>query len=424
MNGQTRASRIARRAATGFLTVALGGCGVVDNLISVDSPSRVIGERLADPSAAGLLLASAITDFECALSRYVVAAGLFGDEFADSQTSSIFGLYDGRQVGTSSLYSSGTCNDAATVYKPLSAARWQADNILGLLEGWTDAQVANRTAMIATAAAYSGYSHTLMGEAMCSAAFDLGPEQTPAQTFQRSEERFTRALAAAQTAANPEYVNMSRLGRARARLNLGRAADAAVDARLIPPGFVKNANYSSVSLRTENTVFVANSRLSWATVGDLFRDVRFLGVRDPRVDVIDAGRPGAHPQVRLWLQRKYAAPTSSVPIATTEEAQLIIAEAELAAGNLQAAVNVINTFHTQLGLPPFASSNATEIKNQIIYERRAELFLESHHLGDNRRYNLPLIPAPGTPYSYGGLYTDLRCFPLPDIERFNNPNIG
>ena len=61
--------------------------------------------------------------------------------------------------------------------------------------------------------------------------------------------------------------------------------------------------------------------------------------------------------------------------------------------------------------------------DQIIYERRAELFLESHHLGDLRRYGFPLIPPPGATYTLGGVYGTQTCFPLPDVERDNNPNI-
>ena len=34
-------------------------------------------------------------------------------------------------------------------------------------------------------------------------------------------------------------------------------------------------------------------------------------------------------------------------------------------------------------------------------------------------------PAPGAPYPQGGgTFGDMRCFPLPAIERNNNPNIG
>ena len=83
------------------------------------------------------------------------------------------------------MYAPGDCSGTApTVYEPLSTARWLADDALRRLDEWGDAQVPNRTALTARAAAFSGYSLTLMGEAMCSAAIDLGPELFPDDLFE------------------------------------------------------------------------------------------------------------------------------------------------------------------------------------------------------------------------------------------------
>ncbi|MBC8088785.1 MAG: RagB/SusD family nutrient uptake outer membrane protein, partial [Phycisphaerae bacterium] len=60
----------------------------------------------------------------------------------------------------------------------------------------------------------------------------------------------------------------------------------------------------------------------------------------------------------------------------------------------------------------------------IIEDRRRELFLEGHRLGDIRRYSIPLAPAAGAAYPGGGAYGTQSCFPLPDVERINNPNIA
>ena len=101
-----------------------------------------------------------------------------------------------------------------------------------------------------------------------------------------------------------------------------------------------------------------------------------------------------------------------------------MAEAALAAGQLQAAVGIINKLHRQVGLPDFQSNDPVEIRNQLIYERSAELFLEGQHMRDLQRFNLPLIPAPGTPFYHGGVYSNQICFPLPEVEYLNNPNIN
>ena len=77
---------------------------------------------------------------------------------------------------------------------------------------WTPEQVANRDELIARTAAFSGYSHILLGEAFCSAAIDGGPEVTPAEVFARGEEKFTQAIQAAQSANDAQTLNLAYVG--------------------------------------------------------------------------------------------------------------------------------------------------------------------------------------------------------------------
>ncbi|MGH7458572.1 MAG: RagB/SusD family nutrient uptake outer membrane protein [Longimicrobiaceae bacterium] len=401
----------------------------MDGLLDVEAPSDVIASTLEDPSNAALLTSSAVADFECALAFYALSSGLIGSELADAQLAAATWDYDRRSfdAGVGS-YASNTCNSTGNifgVYKPVSTARWSADNALRNLQEWTDEQVPNRTDLIATAAAYSGYSHILLGEGFCSAAVDGGPELTPAQVFALAEERFTTAIEAAQAAGLTEILNMALVGRARARLNPGNLEGAAADAQRVPEGFVKNAQYNTASARSGNHLFRWNNRFSWASVGPAYRDLEFGGVPDPRVAVVNTGETGADAFTIVWEQTKYPTEGSPIPIATWDEAQLIIAEAELAAGNPQAAVEIINMFHERAGLPPFSSSDPAEIRDHLIQERARELFLEGQHIYDIIRYDIPLSPPEGTPFPIkGGFYGSTTCLPLPEIERVNNPEIG
>ena len=81
--------------------------------------------------------------------------------------------------------------------------------------------------------------------------------------------------------------------------------------------------------------------------------------------------------------------------------------------------------HTKAGLPAYdpTGQTAAQVLAQVIDERRREFFLEGHRLGDIRRYSIVLSPAVGTAFPNGGTYGTQNCFPLPDVERINNPNI-
>jgi hypothetical protein len=134
--------------------------------------------------------------------------------------------------------------------------------------------------------------------------------------------------------------------------------------------------------------------------------------------VVVPGGPGGDNLTPLRLQQKYTSLDQPIRMASYTEAQLIIAEVT---GGTE-AVDIINALHDAVGLPHFSSSDPAAITAQVIQERSREFFLESQHFFDVKRLNLPLNPAAGTPYLKGGNYGDMRCFPLPDVERDNNPN--
>jgi len=427
------AGRMDRRLTmVGAVLAVAAACYDASKILDQDAPSRVTASDLNNPNYAQLLVTSAIGDFECAFTQYIVATGLTGDELIDAQLSQVGWDYDRRTIfpasGPYSLFQCGQTQVPA-LYTPLAVARFDADKILKELQGWTDAQVANRQSLIAQAAVYAGFSLELLGESMCSAAIDLGPEMTRQQLFAAAEARFTTAITAA-TGTNPTMLNAALVGRARARLNQNNLAGAGADAALVTdPTFVLNATYSATATRRENMVWSQMYRGFFSSVDSSFRGLTFGGVPDPRVNVVDAGLKGADRATEIWRQTKYPAIGSPIPIARYAEAQLILAEADNAAGNTAAAVNIINALHAKAGIPAYAGGTQAEVQAQIIEERRREFFLEGKRFGDLIRYNIAIQPAPGAPFPVkGGSYgpnTGLQlCFPLPDVERNNNPNIG
>ena len=393
--------------------VSLGGC---DTLLDIDAPSRVRADDLASPENAELLVASAVADFECAFSEWVAAGGLMGTELVDGQLAARMWPYDRRSFEESGgVYASFTCDSADPgVYTTLSTARWAADNALSVSNELGD------PALAATSAVYSGYAHLLLGEALCSAAVDGGPELSSQQMFAMAEEKFSAAAS-----GGGDIANMAMVGSARARLNQGDASGAASAAAQVPEGFVRNAYFSSASFRSSNRIWTLNNRDERMSVENVFRDLDYMGTPDPRVSVVNQGRNAASDDLTpLWTQQKYPAQDTPMPIARYAEAQLIMAEA---AGG-ETAVNIINQLHAAAGLPPFAGGSDAEIRAHLIQERNRELFLEGHHFYDKIRLGIPFMPPAGEVFQAGsgpkgGFYGNTTCLPLPLLEKDNNPNI-
>jgi hypothetical protein len=423
----------ARMLGAGTLAVAtlLAGCGDIFSL-KQENPSTLTADAVYTPANAQLMVNGVIADLECAFSRFVLGGAILTDELTDAlQNTELFDL-DRRTTTPSSTYAGG-CGGAAIqnpgIYTSLSTARGVGDVAYERLEGWTDAEVPNRVRLMGQVAAYTGYSLVFLGEAMCSAAINVGPEMTPAQLYAEAITRFDKAIAAATTAADNTTLNLAKMGKARALQNSGNLAAAATEVANIPATFVVNMSTDATNPRRQNLIYAHTVLNSFSSVDPSFRNVTLDGAPDPRVRVTDSGRVGTAGQTRVWTADKYPAVTTGIPITKYAEAQLIIAEARVAANDLTGAATAINNARNsggRTGMPAYsaAGQSQAQVLAQLIEERRREFFLEGHRMGDIRRFNLPLTPAAGTAYAQGGgVYGDQRCFALPAIERNNNPNI-
>jgi starch-binding outer membrane protein, SusD/RagB family len=396
---------------------ALAACGSFDRLLTVQTPSRLAEERYLVPANAALISASAVADYECALGGYIVASGLGSGELVDAIQTAARWNYDRRNVeAVDALYSSSGC-EGIGVYTPINTARYTNDQAVQQLETWTDAQVPNRQRLIATNAAMAGFSLILLGEGFCEGVIGLGRALTPAQLFDSAEVRFTRAIAAATAAGDPAVLNLAYVGRARARINKGAKAGAAEDAARVPVGFVYNATADATIGRRNNRIFQQINQSNSASVAPAYRTLN-----DPRVSLTNLNRSAADQVNQLWNQNKYASLTAPYPIASGIEAQLILAEAR---GGTE-GVNILNTLRARAGvaLPALTAQETASFDGAVAEERRRELFLQGNRWFDVKRFNLPQVPAANTLYAKGGVYGNQRCWPLPDVERLANPNLG
>jgi hypothetical protein len=414
-----------------LVTIAAGlfatACDTSD-MLDVQAPNSVPVDIYENPAFATLMVNSVIGDFECAFGSFVVAEGLTSDELHDSALNNGNWNMDRRDNAfTSGFYGVNSCTTVTGIYTPLSTARGEADAAINRLSEWTVAQVPNIKALEAQANLYSGFSYATLGMAMCQAAFDKGPLVNQIGMFALAEQRFTTAIAAAQAASLTNVLNAAYAGRARVRLYQHNAAGAIADAQLVPAGFVFNAGMDATNPRRFNHIYNAISTSGALTVEPTARALATeTGQVDPRSAMIRLNTAPADGLNQIYIPAKFNAATLAAgqsipqPITRYAEAQLILAEAQGGAG----AVSIINTMRAAASLNAYTGpTDAASITALIASERQRVLFLEGYRAFDVERLNLPLVPAVGSPYLQGGVYGGTVCFPLPDIEKNNNPNV-
>jgi hypothetical protein len=398
-------------------------------LLDVKAPNSVPMTVFQDPGNAALMVSSVIGDFECAFGGFVVAEGIATDELQDATITAANWQLDRRDDGfTSGSYGTSACTSTQGIYTPLSTARWEADQAITNLNGWTNAQVANRLTLLAQANVYAGFSYAALGMAMCQASFDMGPQVDQKGIFALAEKRFTDAIAALQgVTGQTSLLNAAYLGRARVRLFQRNSAGAIADAQLIPGGFVFNAAMDATNSRRYNHTYTAISTSGSTTVEAASRTLATeAGEVDPRSAMTRLSTNPSDGTSLIYIPAKLNASSLTAgqalphPIARYAEAQLILAEAQGGA----TAVGIINTMRAAVTLKPYAgATDATSITNLIVDERRRVLFGEGFRAFDIERFNLALVPAPGATYRFGGVYGNTVCLPLPDREVVNNPNV-
>jgi hypothetical protein len=427
------------RWATILAIVALPtACDTLRDPLEVEPASRIPAALIETPGSAQILSDGAVADFECAFNAYATQGGTIGEEFMYAQQTASRTPYDRRNTTKDdSDYGINSCTgNTFGVYTPLHIARRSNENLLALLQTWSDADVAagagspNRTNLMAIAAAYAGYAYVLLGEGFCTMAVSsvnidksvtYGGEIQRDSVFKLAVARFSEAITAAQAANNTSIERMAYLGRARAKLNLGDYPGAKADAGQVPSGYVRPVSASDAAPRRQNRITIQNSAVNKSlSIGEPYRSMG-----DLRVPVTTNTPPTTSATgVVHYYQTKYTTTATPLPLATYEEAQLIIAEADIRAGSLVTALPILQASRTRGGQGVFTGTTQAEYLAELIDQRRRELFAESHHLGDVIRYNITLTPAAGTPYHFGGTYGTQICFPLPAAERLNNPLIG
>ena len=424
-NMSRRRPRGLRALGAGFTILLFSMLGACDSLLEVENPGAVEAADLQNPALAGTIVNSALGQFECALTSYVISTSLLADEMINSSGWLNINPWGWRGLELESI--TGVCaGGRATTnlgaYTPLQQAVFLTNTGTELITAFPEEDVVgDKNEMLGLLAAYGGYSHLLLGEGFCSMAIAEGPLLQPAEVIAMAETKFSAAIQLAQQIGDEDLENFALLGRARARLDLGNTAGAYDDAAAIPAGFVRYAEYSTVDASRENRVYNLNGLNLYVSANAAQYDGLTVGaaaVPDTRVVIEDANAKGNDGATDHWFQRKYDSSGADIPIASWEEAKLIMAEARLAEAETH-----INELRAAQGLPDLVVTGGesdAELLDIVLEERRRQLWLEGHRLNDMLRHG---IEFPQGSNHKGQLYGPITCMPLPEQEERANPNI-
>lgn len=452
-------------AAALVCAVGLAGCNQ-DQLLTAPTPDIVLPSNVSSAAALPNAYAAALGDFQVAFSGssssegQVVFSGLLGDELLNAETFPTRLEVDRRAT-----------NPVNTTMLPIFQNAQRARATAELVASWYlayDPANPKRAEVMALGA----FMQIIFAENYCNGVpqshiapdgtFVYGDPLTGAQLLTSAVAKLDSAITIATAAGGggATALNLARVGKARALLDLDQPAAAAAVAALVTSNtFTYNVLHDENTTRQYNGVysFTVTSKRFTVANKEGGNGIPFVTLNDPRAPVVQTGL-GFDAATPFFRTPKYTSLSPAVygylgtsgrgapvTLASGVEARLIQAESYLRNGDdanflgqLNAARAAAKTYSDLSTIPaspaPLTVADlglTTASRQNLLFQERAlDMLLTSHRLGDLRRlirqygrgsetvfptgaYN-PLGAAAGS--SYG---TDVNL-PVP-FEEQNNP---
>lgn len=464
-----------RRAICASLAAALltAACDT-EKLLTVEDPDVATPGSLTTPQAIPVLRAAAISDFQSAFNGnntgtaaltnegIVTYGGLFTDELLNAETFPSRIQIDQRGGTTGIDLDNPQLRDN---FRHLQRARATAELAADLYRQHAPTDVG-----FAEVLSLGAYTLVLLAEHYCSGVplsrltasggAEFGQPLTTAELLQRAIAKFDSAAQIATAAGTATgaatQVNLAKVGKARALVNLDQIDQAVTALAGVPAGFEYKIFHSATTARQNNGLFAWTYLARRWTIPDVegqnglpFRSAgeerntagAIVTPGDTRVrwekgtGGLAFGFDGTTP---LFLPASHNARDSAIVLASGVEALLIEAEAAMRAGDGTTFINKLNAARTQRGVTANLTDPGTPTAREdlLFRERAFALFLTGHRLGDLRRmvrqYNRSASSIfPTGPYGFdtathrganaGGVYGTEVNLPVPSDEE-NNPN--
>jgi hypothetical protein len=436
INNLTRTRDLATRGAL-LGTLLLAAACNPNQALDVKDIDVVSPGQLNDKSALPTLRNGVLSTFQLAFSGgadlangghegQATMSGLLGDEFLNAESFPDRISVDQRDIIPSNL-------SLVALFLDLSRARATADfasSQYNKLDAGADGQ--------SEVLSLAGFSYVLFGENYCSGVpfstidaggnITYGDPQTRDEVLQIAVAKFDSAITIATAQEDADLLNLARVGKARALLDLNQADAAATAASEVPGSFQYLVRSSSNSLRQNNGIwnYTANTFAFSVPEREGGNGLPYITANDPRLDVVVTGQLGFDRATPFNLQLKYPDQQSNVVLASGIEARLIEAEAQFRAGTPGPAIATLNALRAFAGLNPLVDPGTDIERTNLLFQERAFwMWGTAHRLGDMRRLVRQYSRTEDTvfpigEYHKGGEYGSDVNFPVSSDER-NNP---
>ncbi len=408
-------SRLRAGYVTRGILVAMSAASAVgcrsSELLSVPTPPNVVGQgSLGDSTGAEGVRGGAIGEFDSAIDGYpgiIAWTAMLSDELRIGYN------YAKADIGVDAR-ALVTAPDGHTAfdgtYTATQAARILSLQAIAALEQHPSAQAPTEIGELFARAAYA---EIFLGETVCpgdplstldpSGGVVYGLPLPTDSVFARALAHFDSA--AAHGAGDATVAALVAVGRGRALLDMGRFADAGAAVASVAPTFLYATQLVSTGGRRSRSLYRAwgggSNQFYTVADGKGGNGLNFVSAHDPRLVTLLTGT--TYIGLPAYYPAKFpqnTAANDSVPLADGVEAQLITAEAALAAGNAPAWLAALNqlranfvslrgpypadtSYHT---LGPLADPGTDDARVSLTFRERAFwLYGTGHRLGDLRR---------------------------------------
>ncbi len=422
------------------LLLGLGGC----NLLDVNNPNNLVEEDLGNPAAITPMVNGVEATVTRAVYEMMAPYSTATDELVwvgsrDAWQQLDFGNIDDP-------YNEFT--DAAFPY--VAEARWWADEVIKRLEAFQEEGALTNKRELARAYLYGAIIYVVIGDMFDDFAFSDRQEAAPPigrenldQVYVTAIGYLDKAVAIAEALNDDALRGQLLMFRARAKYSralrslifpgnvqvnalvndAGAVADAQAALALVAPNerVLLDLDPSAPDEVVAGIGWQVNSRLEMR-FGDTYIQPTADNKKTQAVIFQDILDGVVHPYVEQEITTFHASENyPDITVASEREMHLILAEAALAAGNVNGFAAHINQLRTRDGLSAYdPATSGVEPIEMLRHSRQAYLFLQGRRLADHYRFD---DPSPewrpdGTAMRVPGTF-----FPITAIERRANPYI-